>query len=511
MSSADWSEGYVVSVDYTKGFYRELAPSLISFAALLKGKRPPRIDREFTCCELGCGLGISAAVNAASLPQGRFYANDFNPNHILFARELAEESGTDNVLFLEKSFEELQRCDLPEFDFITLHGVYSWISDKNRELIRTFIRDRLKPGGLVYLSYNALPGWAAAAPLRKIFSEIARQNPAAPAADNLKKGFALIDLMEQTGAAFFRANPAMKSRVERMKSMPANYLAHEYLTEDWAQFYHSDVAAQMAGAKVGFVGSLQVVDLIEGVALPKAAATLLQTVTDPDQAETIKDYVLNRQFRTDVYARGTRELSPPEREEILTRTRFALLRPRTECPLTVRFPLGEVNLDEKIYGPLLNLLEAAPVSAREVKSRAETAELADAAVMEALMILTAAGYIQPLPGTGQEVNTAPARRFNDAALRRLKQGRELPALASPVLGHGLPVGLPDQLFLAAEQEGRGGDVRFVYETMSRLGRNILKDGKAMESEGEAMEYLERLAREFTEKRAGLLRMLGVWG
>ena len=39
------------------------------------------------------------------------------------------------------SFAEfLSRDDLPDFDFITLHGIYSWVSPENRRTIVEFIR-----------------------------------------------------------------------------------------------------------------------------------------------------------------------------------------------------------------------------------------------------------------------------------------------------------------------------------------------------------------------------------
>ncbi len=36
-----------------------------------------------------------------------------------------------------------------------------------------FISDRLGPGGLVYVSNNAIPGWGAAAPMRRFFVDTA--------------------------------------------------------------------------------------------------------------------------------------------------------------------------------------------------------------------------------------------------------------------------------------------------------------------------------------------------
>ena len=63
----------------------------------------------------------------------------------------------ENVTFLEQSFAEALTASMPRLDFIALHGVWSWISGENRCAIVDFINTKLKPGGVVYISYNALP------------------------------------------------------------------------------------------------------------------------------------------------------------------------------------------------------------------------------------------------------------------------------------------------------------------------------------------------------------------
>ena len=164
---ANWSAGYVVDVEYTHGFYQELTPSLLGFLALLQGVQSPDPGASsLTYCELGCGQGFSTNLLAAANPQIQFHATDFNPGHIVGAQNLARAAAVKNVHFYDDSFAEfLSRDDLPDFDFITLHGIYSWVSPENRQTIVEFIRRKLKPGGLVYISYNTMPGWASMMPL----------------------------------------------------------------------------------------------------------------------------------------------------------------------------------------------------------------------------------------------------------------------------------------------------------------------------------------------------------
>ena len=77
----------------------------------------------------------------------------------------------DNVPFIEADLADLddRALDrLPEFDLITVHGVWSWVSEPVREGVLRLLMRRLKPGGLVVVTYNALPGAAAGLALARL-------------------------------------------------------------------------------------------------------------------------------------------------------------------------------------------------------------------------------------------------------------------------------------------------------------------------------------------------------
>ena len=141
----DWTSGYVADVGYTYGYYPELNPLWARFALLSAGVVPPRSE---TACELGFGQGVSINIHAAAGP-ARWWGTDFNPAQAGYARELAEAAGSNATLF-DEAFEEFcQRSDLPEMDYIGLHGIWSWISDENRACIVDFVRRKLKVGGVL--------------------------------------------------------------------------------------------------------------------------------------------------------------------------------------------------------------------------------------------------------------------------------------------------------------------------------------------------------------------------
>ena len=223
----DWTQGYIADIEYIHGFYGELAPEQLAMAVLLRGIKPPPLEEGFTYFELGCGQGDSLNLLAACNPQGRFYGNDFNPTHIAAAQTLANAAGLDNVTILEKSFQELQVADLPQFDFICLHGIYSWINADNRRLIVDFIRERLKPGSLVYISYNCMPGWSATAPLRRLMTDYAHASGGGVLTQRVEKALAFTSRLRDLKMGFFTPNPVLDARLAQIQAASRNYLRSE--------------------------------------------------------------------------------------------------------------------------------------------------------------------------------------------------------------------------------------------------------------------------------------------
>lgn len=261
---SDWASGYVADLGYTFGFYRELTPTQLAYALHSSGVDAPDPTRPLAWCELGCGQGLSANLIAAAYPQAQIYATDFNPAQIAGARRLAAEARLSNVQFFDDSFADfLSRDGLPDFDIIAFHGIWSWIAPEHRRSLVEIVRRKLKPGGLVYNSYNALPGWSIMAPVRQLMYFHGRTS-SAPTGQKIDPAVAFAERLLDTNPGYLRANPSIKERFgKQIKSQNRNYLAHEYLNEEWNLMYFADVAAEMSDAKVSFAASAHLLDQID--------------------------------------------------------------------------------------------------------------------------------------------------------------------------------------------------------------------------------------------------------
>lgn len=500
--SGDRASGYVTEIEYTGGFYPELGPVRLGFAAQAAGLGGPDPGLPFTYLELGCGQGRSTALHAASLPHGRFFAADLNPAHIRNARAFSESAGLANVTWLERSFAELLDEDLPDLDFITLQGVYSWISAENRRHVAELVRRRLKPGGLVYLSYNALPGWTAAAPLRRLMADHAALGTG-PLEGRIRDAVGFASALRDAGARYFERNPAAASRLDQIAEKSPAYLAHEYFNRDWTLFYFADVAAEMAEAGLGFAGSAHLMDRVEALTIPAAARPALAGIHDPTFRETAKDFITGQPFRRDVFVRpGARPVPDPV---------LALVTPREACPGRVAVPAGDFRMEGAIHGTVLDTLAGEPQPLSSLLALPALAERGHGLGLEAVMTLVGLDLIGPaLPRAGLPGRLASTRRFNAAMLDRQRAGLESSVhLASPVLGTGIEVNLLEGLTLSAWRDGAGDPARFVWNVLAGRGQRLVKDGRTLESEaGNLTEIAERIEA-FAAGRLLVLSQLGV--
>ena len=251
-------EGYVVDEPYTWSFFHFQSPPLLSYVARLNGVPAMSPDTPFTYCELGCGNGVTSNLLADALPQGEFYAMDFNPEHIVNSQHFSKAGNLANVHCIESSFANLLTSDLPKFDYITLHGVYSWISEGIRQEILQFLDVFLKPGGLVYVSYNALPGWAELLPIWKIFHNYTR-NLQTDSLNKARIGLKHLAYLRDNHAPYFR-NPEVTKYVDRLLARDLRYVAHEFCNDFFEPLYFSDVAADMNHIGLEYVGDAKVVN-----------------------------------------------------------------------------------------------------------------------------------------------------------------------------------------------------------------------------------------------------------
>ena len=507
-----WNEGYTSEINYTSGYYSELSLARIRLALLCCGI-DHGIDENPNYLELGFGQGLSLNINTAT-SSGNFYGTDFNPGQVANARELARAMGKPLTL-LEDSFEELVlRNDLPQFDVIALHGIWSWISDNARAAIVELARKSLKPGGAFYISYNVTPGWSPAWPLRTLLSEYAKRECSGTILDKVDQSVNFVDRVIEGNAAYFGQNPQLKTRLDMIKKMDKTYIAHEYFNANWDPMPFSAVADHLAEAKLTYAANASILENLSGISLPAGAQEILQTIRDPIMRETTRDYFVNTQFRRDIFVKGARAMSLYDHGRRVEKERFVLLGDPNNCPTKVQTVIGEAELREDIYAPLCKVLATFPdctASIAELLATKELSALNRAQVWEVLLILTGAGFVAPIStSTTPDADAAAAKALNGALLERAELGTGVDYLAAPRLGSAIQIGRIDQLFVKAQAEKQKDPVEWVMQLLASQQQLLIVNVETISDAEQTRTELKRMFAEFKEQRDPVLRRVGAY-
>lgn len=509
---SDWTSGYVAEIDYTHGYYPELNPLRATLAFLNAGLVPP----EFThACELGFGQGLGLNLHAAASPI-EWHGTDFNPAHAANARELAAISGVKAGLHDEGFDRFCARADLPDFDFIGMHGVWSWISTENRQVLVDFVRRKLKPGGVLFLSYNSLPGWTAMAPMRHLLAEHARvMSPSGAGLLNQVNG--ALDFSARflaANPAFAAANPAVVDRLGELQRLNRHYVAHEYFGGHWTPMLFADVAGELGDAKLTYACSAGFQDHVPALSLRAEHSRFLAEIPNPTFRETVRDFLVNQTFRRDYWVKGARTLSSVERAEALRKLRVMLL----TAPATVSFkmatPIGEAALQESVYGPIIEALsDLRPRTLGEIEHATAGQGVTLAQIVEAALVLAGRNELAPVQADAavEKTKTAVAR-LNAHLADLARSGNRITHLASPLTGGGLQITRFPMLFLLARSQGRTTPeewAAFVWQILSAQGQKVLRDGRTIGPAEENIAELTRQAALFGEKVLPVLQALRV--
>ncbi|BAV65990.1 class I SAM-dependent methyltransferase [Sphingobium cloacae] len=505
-----WNAGYVSEVDYLYGYYPELSPQRLKLALLSRGIQHSIGERP-NYLELGFGQGVSLNINAAT-SEGQFFGTDFNPAQAAHARELAEAS-EQPVRIFDHAFEELMAAeDLPQFDIISLHGIWSWISAEGRQSILDILHRKLKPGGILYMSYNVTPGWSSVVPLRHLMTQYARTAAKGDLISRVDQSIEFVEKVIENGAAYFGANPALAHRLEAIKKQDRYYVAHEYFNACWDPMPFSAVAEILESAKLGFAASANIWDNIPMISTPEKARPILAQIDDVKLRETTRDYFINQQFRRDVFARGVRVMSRYELLDLVGQQYFMLLGNPADTPTKIVAGAGEASLRADIYGPLTEALASRrlePISVAEIEATPACKKLSRGQIWEALLILMGQGFVASVQiPASQSATPAASRRLNAHICKRAQYSGDIQHLAAPLIGSALPVNRIEQLFLHAINQVHDDAPAFVRDTLVAQEQRLVIDGKEIADGKEIEAQARKMFGKFSEDRLSVLKAVG---
>ena len=503
-------DGYVADTEFTHHFYRELSPTFINFAAAVSGYAAPDITKPFRYIEIGSGQGITTNILAATHPKGEFVGIDFNPSQIAKSRAMAEEAGLTNIEFRQESFQEAATKDDHEIkpaDYICLHGIYSWVGLEARQSIFDFISKKLRAGGIVYISYNSMPGWAELHPIRQFFYEYS----------NLLNGSSLERACDVVSAAqkmlssdmeFFKQNPKSIQRMEEMVHKSPNYISHEYLHKNWPLCYVTEMRRHFSDLYIDSIGNAEPIENFDNLYFEDDVIKIIQMAEDQNIKEMLKDFACNQWFRRDLFGKGTPKLNEHQMFDRLNNVKFIATKNEDELNFNFETYQGQATLNESKYLPIPGHLENSP---RTIGELCHLTGLSFEIVIQGVSALLASGDIH-MEAVG-EVDHKAGARLNDVIAKRIEHGEPYRTIAAPKIGNGIDVNAIEAIaapFLQENPETNEDEMaRYLNEKLGKFKGKIPLSGKYQEYEDVSIEFISRSVENITKTKLNLWNGIGV--
>jgi methyltransferase-like protein/trans-aconitate methyltransferase len=281
--------------------------------------------------ELGCGRGTHLIPMAYDFPDSRFVGCDLAITAIEEGRRLIGQLGLANI--------RLEKADILDidpgwgtFDYIIVHGVYSWVPEAVREKVLQICRDNLNPAGIVYISYNVYPGWRVRQMIREMLlfhiRDIADPQIKLQQARNM-----LAFLAESSVVGKKNFESFLKEEVELLIRRADWYLFHEYLEKDNDPVYFHQFVENAARHRLKFFSEAELRRMTLNRFSPESREKLQAMGNDPVRLEQYKDFLLNRKFRQSLLCREEAPaLGEPSWKNIMSLHVGTRLRPKSPAP-----------------------------------------------------------------------------------------------------------------------------------------------------------------------------------
>jgi len=280
-------------VPYESFPFQQTHPDRLATIARLFGLQSPNVE---TCkvLEIGCASGNNLIPMAEYLPKANFLGIDLSENQIAEGNKILKNLELPNLEL--RCQDILDFNEETKFDFIIVHGIYSWVPAPVQEKILRISKKNLSPDGVAYISYNVLPGWHMRGMIRDMMLYHSAKFP--DNASKIKQAKGLLEFL--TKSIQGDKNPYgifMQSELEIINKQNDGYFFHEFLEENNFPVYFHEFSSAANRNGLKYLGDTDIRTMSTRTLTPEAQQLLSKT---PSMIETEQymDFLRNRMFRT---------------------------------------------------------------------------------------------------------------------------------------------------------------------------------------------------------------------
>ena len=245
--------------------------------------------------ELGASCGGNIVPQALYYPETTFTGIDLSGVQVKHGNDIINSIDLKNVTLLEKDILDIDES-FGTFDYIIVHGIWSWVPDVVKDKILSICNVNLSDNGIAYVSYNTYPGWKRLEQLRDImlYSEKRAKDQ-----DLLERTLYTKSVLKMVADTMniddrSRAQSAYKiNNIHNVLNSNDYYVAHEYLEAFNDPVYVSDFIERARKQGCAYIG--------DEVLQRSFITWLADDVTNNIRALSHDNYVDKEQFYDYVY------------------------------------------------------------------------------------------------------------------------------------------------------------------------------------------------------------------
>lgn len=315
---------------YPSKFFVQTHPDRLATQATLFGMSPVDVP---TCrvLELGCGNGSNLIAQAYLLPDATFVGVDLAKVHIDDAIAAAEELGITNVEFRQMDVMEMSQADFGKFDYITAHGLFSWVPDFVRTKVLELYRELLDENGVGYVSYSAYPGAHQREMVQRTIRYHAR-NFSGPE-EKVGKALSFLKFLSENTPDRGTYQTVLKGELKRHGTHAVSDVFHDDLSDVNQAFYFHEFASMLDEAGLQFLGEAEL-HAMGTQNLPAEARAFIDSLNDIIEREQYLDLLRGRIFRQTLFCHKSvkldRNVEPTAIDQFLLSSSLCPARPKPD-------------------------------------------------------------------------------------------------------------------------------------------------------------------------------------
>ncbi|MBX9570326.1 MAG: class I SAM-dependent methyltransferase [Candidatus Obscuribacterales bacterium] len=288
------------TLDKTNAFERfslpmpQTHPDRLATIARLFGVDAPNL-KNARVLEIGCANAGNLVAAAFGAPEATFVGIDQSSQSIEKGKKAIKDAGLKNLeLHVSETLEV--PAELGKFDYIIIHGIFSWVSKETQNKLLASINERLTPNGIAYISYNTYPGWH----FRGMIRDMMLYHAGNIENNVMKVGQAraLLDFLAQSVPTENNAyGLLLRNELAFLSAQPDSYLLQDIMAEKNEPFYFHQFIERATTHGLQYLGESEFSTMLTSNFPQTVHETLRRISNEIVRTEQYMDFVRNRTFR----------------------------------------------------------------------------------------------------------------------------------------------------------------------------------------------------------------------